>query len=142
MNQSCPVSLKNVDSNIVRLVALQTVIVGIVFIITKMPIFALILFYDFAARGVRLPKFSPFIIVAKWIVKMFKMQAKSTDEAPKRFALFIGLFMLILINALILIDEVDIQKTLMIILVICASLEAFFDYCVGCKVYWFVKKFF
>jgi len=142
MNESCPISLKNIDSNIVRLVALQTAIVGIIFVITKMPIFALILLYDFAIRGVRLPKFSPFTIVAKAIVKIFKLQPKSTDEAPKRFALFMGLFVLVLISILILINQEYIEIVLMVILIVCASLEAFFDYCVGCKVYWLIKKFF
>ena len=142
MGQYCPVSLKNIDSNIVRLVALQTAIIGIVFIITKMPILALILLYDFIVRGVKLSKLSLFAIIAKVATKVLKLKPKPTDEAPKRFALFIGLLMLIIINVLVFISQLDIATAITIILIVCASLEAFFDYCVGCKVYWIIKKVF
>ena len=142
MNQSCPVSLRNIDSNIVRLVALQTAIVAVVFVLTKMPIFTYILLYDFAVRGLKLPLLSPFATIAKIVVKVLKIKPKPTDEAPKRFALFIGLLMLIIINVLVFISQLDIATAITIILIVCASLEAFFDYCVGCKVYWIIKKVF
>jgi hypothetical protein len=142
MSQSCPVSLKNIDSNIVRIVALQTAIIAVVFVLTKMPIFALVLLYDFAVRGLKLPQLSPFVTIAKIVTKLLKLKPKPTDEAPKRFALFIGLFMLVVINMLIFMNQSSIAVAIMIILIVCASLEAFFDYCVGCKVYWLIKKVF
>ena len=101
MSQSCPVSLKNIDSNIVRLVALQTTIVAVVFALTKMSIFTYILLYDFAVRGLKLPQLSPFATIAKVVAKLLKLKPKPTDEAPKRFALFIGLFMLIAVHILL-----------------------------------------
>ena len=135
MNQSCPVSLRNIDSNIVRLVALQTAIVAVVFVLTKMPIFTYILLYDFAVRGLKLPQLSPFAAIAKAVVKLLKIKPKPTDEAPKRFALFIGLFMLIAVHILLYFNLENYAIIAIYILIICASLEAFFDYCVGCKIY-------
>jgi len=102
----------------------------------------LILLYDFIVRGVKLSKLSLFAIIAKVATKVLKLKPKPTDEAPKRFALFIGLLMLIIINVLVFISQLDIATAITIILIVCASLEAFFDYCVGCKVYWIIKKVF
>ena len=122
--------------------ALQTAVTATVFVLTKMPIFAIILLYDFSVRWLKIAPLSPFATIAKIIVKILNLKPKPTDEAPKRFALLIGLFMLIAINLLLFFKQIKLALFIMLILIICAALEAIFDYCVGCKAYWLIKKIF
>lgn len=142
MGQSCPISLKNIDSNIVRLIALQSGLIATVYILSNAPIFATILLFDFTVRALRVAKFSPFTLLAKTIVKLLQLKPKPTDEAPKRFALFIGLLLLIVVHLFLVFDLDSYARYAVFILIVCAFLESFFDYCIGCKVYWLFKKFF
>jgi hypothetical protein len=128
MAQHCPISLKNIDSNL--------------FVVTKAPIFANILLLDFTLRALRLPQFSPFVLVAKAIIKLLRLKPQPNDEAPKRFALFIGLFLLIVVHLFLFFGLDNYALFAIVILIVCAFLEAFFNYCIGYKVYWLLKKMF
>lgn len=142
MAQHCPISLKNIDSNLVRLIALQSALIATLFVVTKAPIFANILLLDFTLRALRLPQFSPFVLVAKAIIKLLRLKPQPNDEAPKRFALFIGLLLLIVVHLFLFFGLDNYALFAIVILIVCAFLEAFFNYCIGCKVYWLLKKMF
>ena len=65
MPKSCPISLKMVDSHIIRVIAMEVSIVAILFIATNLPIFIFILLFDFTIRAFRITKCSPFFMFAK-----------------------------------------------------------------------------
>ncbi|CAA6822884.1 MAG: Unknown protein [uncultured Sulfurovum sp.] len=135
MTQTCPISFNRVDANFVRIIAAQVISIALLLIFTQELIFALILLIDFSVRILNLKQLSILAYVAKFIIKYFNIEAQPCDEAPKRFALYVGVVIIALFTVLYLFQFNIMASILVSILLLCAFLEATFDYCVGCKVY-------
>ena len=130
-------NLKNTEKvpteNKIRLTAFWVFLLTIIYIKTSfigIPIFLLL---DFAIRGFGYGKWSVLGFIAEKLVTLFKLEQKPIYFPPKQFAAQVGFifsFMLLLLNIF------DINAIVIsLILLICAGLEAFFNFCVGCYVY-------
>ncbi len=139
MFKSCPISSRRIDSHIVRFISAQVSLITVLLIITKLPVFAIILLLDFVIRAFRKPQFSPFFIIGKFSIHLLNLKAKMCDEAPKRFALFMGLSITLAISILYIGNYETLAIIIASILLICALLETLFDFCLGCKVYQIFK---
>lgn len=139
MTQSCPISFKRIDANFVRIVAVQVIATALLLIFTQELIFAFILLFDFSVRILNLKKLSIFSYIAQSTIKYWNLEANFCDEAPKRFALQVGIVIITLFTLLYLLNFDIIASILVSILLLCAFLEATFDYCVGCKVYYILQ---
>lgn len=139
MLHACPVSHTSIDSRIVRLTALQVTILGILLLYFNHIAFGWILLFDFLMRASGIKNLSPLRHTSILITKMIKMDQKPCDEAPKRFATYLGLLFMVFIVCFLLFTFIFPAKIFTIGLVSCAALEAFFDYCVGCKVYHYIS---
>ncbi len=135
MTQTCPISFNRVDANFVRIISVQVISIALLLIFTQELIFALILLFDFSVRILNLKQLSILSYIAQLIIKYFKIQVELCDEAPKRFALYVGLIIIALFTLFYLFNFNLIASLLVSILVLCAFLEATFNYCVGCKIY-------
>ncbi|CAA6816371.1 MAG: Unknown protein [uncultured Sulfurovum sp.] len=135
MTQTCPISFKRVDTNFVRIIALQVISLALLLIFTQELIFAVILLIDFSVRILNFKQLSILGLIAQLTIKQFKLQAQLCDEAPKRFALYLGVVIIASFTILYLFHFTILASLLVSILLICAFLEATFDYCVGCKIY-------
>ena len=135
MTQTCPISFKRVDSNFVRIIAAQVISIALLLVYTQEIIFALILLFDFSVRILNLKQLSILAYIAQSIIKYFKLEAQLCDEAPKRFALYLGIIIILIFTLLYFFQLNILASILVMILLLCAFLEATFDYCVGCKVY-------
>jgi hypothetical protein len=131
-HEVCPISHTHVDERVARLngfVSLIFVVAGIYF-----PILWIIIAIDFALRSFS-KKFSPVARFNKLIIIMLKLKPIPIDAAPKKFAAKMGLAMSIL---LIIFNYFNLQiaiNTILIMFIGAISAEAFFNYCVGCKIY-------
>jgi len=139
MTHSCPISLHRVDSNVVRLIAVQVIMVSSLLILTHNLLFSLILLFDFLVRTLNLKTLSPFLIIAKRVIQTLQIQPQLCDEAPKRFALYLGLAIVGFSTLLFLFGFLNTAIFMVSILIVCASLEALFDYCIGCKIYHYLQ---
>ena len=139
MAQSCPISFNRIDSNLVRIIALQVIVVSFFLLLSSNLLFAYLLLFDFSVRTLNIKKISPFILVANFFLKIFQIQPQLCDEAPKRFALYLGLGIVGFVTLLLLFSFVKIAMFLTIILILCASFETLFDYCIGCKIYYLLQ---
>jgi len=139
VQQACPISQNRIDTNFVRIIALQVIATALLLIYTQQLVFALILLFDFAVRILNLKNLSLFALIAKLIIKRFNMKAQLCDEAPKRFALYVGIIIILLFTLLYFFDYTLLASILVAILLICAFLEVTFDYCLGCKIYHFIQ---
>lgn len=135
MSQTCPISFARIDAHFVRIIAVEVISLALLLIFTQNIIFALILLFDFTMRTLNLKKLSPLAHVAQAIIKQFEIKPLLCDEAPKRFALYVGVTIIALFTLLYLFKLNILASVLVAILLLCAFLEATFDYCVGCKVY-------
>ena len=139
MIQSCPISFNRIDAHIVRIIAFQVVLVAFLLLWTQHLFFALILLFDFLVRTLQLKKISPFSTIAKLISQFFHLKPQLCDEAPKRFALYLGLGIISFFTTFLMFGFIKVALFMISILIICASLEALFDYCIGCKIYHYLQ---
>ena len=139
MTQTCPISFNRVDAHLVRIVATEVITVALLLLFTQNLLFALLLLFDFSVRVLRLQHLSLFVFIAKTIIEQFHIKAQPCDEAPKRFALYLGVGIIALFTIFYALHFTFIASILVGILLICAFFEAAFDYCVGCKIYYLLQ---
>lgn len=139
MSPSCPISTKRVDSNMVRLISFQVAFFTIIFLLSQESFFALVIFFDFFMRALRLSSFSPFEIVGNILLRGWRIAPKLCDESPKRFALYLGLVTSLFIVVFYFTGFEIFATVIAVILLICALLETLFDFCIGCKLYYVIQ---
>lgn len=119
--------------NKIRLTAFLVFLLTIIYIKTNfigIPIFLLL---DFAIRGFGFGKWSVLGFLAEKLITLFKLEQKPIYFPPKQFAAQVGFIFSL---TLLLFNIFDINAIVIsLILLICAGLEAFFNFCVGCYVY-------
>ena len=141
MAQTCPISLHRIDAHFVRIVAAQVITIALLLLFTQHLVFAILLLFDFSVRILKLKNLSLFAFIAKLIIEYFKIEAQPCDEAPKRFALYLGVGIIALFTLLFAFSFTTLASILVGILLLCAFLEAAFDYCIGCKLYHVIQIF-
>lgn len=136
----CPVDFIAVNENKVRIIAAQVFTVSVLFMFTTYwPIVAL-LAVDFLLRATCYNRYSILSFTGSIVVKVFSVKEKLTDQAPKRFAAWIG-FLLSSIILVLLFLHVQIAATVLAIgLTIFSFLEASVGFCAGCYIYSFSKR--
>ena len=139
MAQVCPISLHRVDTNMVRLISAQVVLFSILLLITQETILAMILLFDFLIRALRMFHLSPFRLVANSILTGWNIAPKLCDESPKRFALYLGLAISVVLVVSYMAGFILFATILTNILLFCALLETLFDFCIGCKIYYAIQ---
>lgn len=139
MAQTCPISLRRVDSNMVRTIAFQVALFAVILLVTEESIFALILLFDFFMRALRQSHLSPFHIIGKFVLDGWGVAPKLCDESPKRFALYMGLVTSLFLVVFYVAGFTTFATAITIILLICALLETLFDFCIGCKIYYAIQ---
>ncbi|HHD78390.1 MAG TPA: DUF4395 domain-containing protein [Epsilonproteobacteria bacterium] len=139
ISASCPISSRRVDANMVRVISFQVALFSVVLFFTQESIFAVILLFDFAMRTLRLSNLSPFHIMGKFILTGWGIAPKLCDESPKRFALYIGLSISLVLAVLFVAELTKIATFIAVILFVCALLETLFDFCIGCKIYYAIQ---
>ena len=139
MVQTCPISTRRVDSNIVRIISFQVSLFAVILLITQESAFALVLLFDFLMRAIRQQNLSPFYIIGKFILTGWGVAPKLCDESPKRFALYLGLVISLFLVVFYIAGFTVFATAISIILLICALLETLFDFCIGCKIYYAIQ---
>lgn len=139
---SCPVDLKKVNENKVRLTAVWVLLLAIGFATTKLWLIPTFLVFDFSLRTFDLGKYSLLHKLSNFFVETFEMKNKPVAQAPKVFATQIGLIFSILILASLGIGYSTLSLSLTSILILFAFLESVFGFCAGCYVYTFQQKLF
>lgn len=130
------------NENTVRLVAFLTVVLVIIFLITHSLVPMLFLIIDFAIRGWGFKEYSPLRFIADKLNDIFfNGSRKPIFAPPKLFAAKVGLLFSVAISLFYFFGFYYTSLALAGVLLICASLEAFVNICVGCYVYSFIHRF-
>ncbi|WP_373036722.1 DUF4395 domain-containing protein [Sulfurimonas sp.] len=140
MSYSCPLNFQSVDSYIARFIALNVSVLLIAYMVTFNTFILYFLFFDFMMRLFCKKEYSPLFHISRALKKVFRLEDKFTDGGAKRLAGYFGLFFILLLIAgnNLNIDMFSIAVS--VIFLFCALLEAFFSYCLGCKIYFIIKK--
>jgi hypothetical protein len=138
-NVVCPVSDQRVNESVVRTVAAFIFVISTVVLFTGIKWLAVFLIIDFAIRAFSNGDFSVLKQVSKKVASAFKFTAKPIDAAPKKFAALVGVVFSVVIAITLFLGWNVCAIAFNTVLIICAGLEAFAGYCVGCQFYsWIV----
>lgn len=133
LKESCPINKQTIDENVARLNGFFTILLLLTGYFVK-PLIYLFLTLDFALRIYKV-KLSPVARLSKFLLNLLHIKPIPTNRAPKRFAAKIGLVMSLLLLVFWASSHNQALLITLLFFLTAASLESFFNYCVGCKIY-------
>ena len=127
------------DENVIRLVAIQTIIIVLTSVTFRADWLLYLLSIDFMLRGVfKIP--SLLSVLAKGILYIKPLAVKPVFAPPKWFAARIGLFFSLIAAIGFTFHFNYFALTVCIILAFCAFLEAAFRVCLGCYLHHWIAR--
>jgi len=142
MAQSCPINFERIDATTIRIVSLIVIIFIALHVSIQSPWVLLFLAFDFLIRLYSDKDRSIIFRIATWIQKKLRLESKFEDAAAKRLAGHFGLLFTLLLLITHLLELQLAFNVIALIFISCATLEVFFGFCVGCKVYFIIQRFF
>ncbi len=133
--KNCPINEKLVNESVIRLIALQVVIITICIIFYQNSWLTVFLFCDFCIRAFLNPKWSLLRWNANLLVRIFRLTPRLSNEAPKRFAAQVGAVVIGSVTALQFFQIEFLFHLFASAIVLFALLESVFSICVGCWLY-------
>ena len=140
MADACPIAEFNVNKSIVRTNAFLTLGTVLVFIFTPAKWIIFILTADFFLRSFMKGKHSPIRTASIIINKVLEIKPNMVNAGPTVFAAKIGFTGCLLMSLSYMSGFTLFGYIVGGGIAICAALEAFFGYCVGCKLYSLTTK--
>jgi len=140
MSNACPLNFTKVDSNVSRFSALFVAILVISYLYTHNIYILLFLFIDFVLKLFLNPGISPIMMLAELLKSIFSLKEKYVDGGAKKLAGYFGLFF---VSSLIFTHFLDVwllSLGIALVFLACSLLDVFFNYCIGCKIYFIIKK--
>lgn len=140
MNYSCPMSFKQIDSNVSRLTSSFVAIFVILYLIYGFSIILYFLAFDFIMRLFITKDSSLFYMSALFIKERLSIKDKFVDSGSKRLAAYFGLIFVLMLLVAHYLDIYVLTLVIAAIFLTCSLLDVFFDFCLGCKIYFIIKK--
>lgn len=140
MSYTCPLNFELVDSNASRLASLSVASLVIAYLLTNNEYILYFLIVDFIVKLYIDKKYSLLGWLALKLRSLFKMEEKFADGGAKRLAAIFGFVfvILLLITHFVCLDIMT--YIVAAIFLSCSLLDVFFNFCLGCRVYFIVKK--
>ncbi|WP_373072600.1 DUF4395 family protein [Sulfurimonas sp.] len=140
MSYSCPVSFERIESNTSRLSSLIVSACVLYYFFTPNIYVLCFLFIDFFTRIFLKKEFSLIYLLSRTIKKSARMSPKYVDSGAKKLAGIFALIFIFLIAAANYMEYIIFEFLVGGIFILCSLLDAFVNYCVGCKIYYIIKK--
>jgi hypothetical protein len=120
-----------------RLVAGGVVVLCVAALLTREPLLLLLLAFGFVARVLTGPRISPLaIVVTKFVTPRLGIAPRMVPGPPKRFAQGIGATLSVAaVVAAFAFGAVGIAWVLTAAILVAATLESMFGFCVGCALF-------
>jgi len=140
MSNACPLNFKQVDSNVSRFSALVVALLVISYLVTLNVFILFFLALDFIMKLFLNRGISPISLVGEFLKEFFKIKENFVDGGAKRLAGFFGLIFVLLLILTHYLNVKEFSYAVGVIFVSCSLLDVFFDFCMGCKIYFIIKK--
>lgn len=140
MAPACPITFRQIDGTIVRINALTLSLILVSYLFSGQIGFIYILGIDLIIRLFINVKLSPINQLSYLIKAAIRAKTQNTDAGAKRLAGFFALgfsWIVIILHSFGLVYE---AKALSSVFLTFSSLELFFNFCVGCKIYFIYKR--
>lgn len=140
MSYSCPVTFEKVDSTLSRISSF-IVSMFVIYYLYSFNIYILyFLFLDFYMRIFCQKNFSIIYLFSKILKKIFYLKDNYSDSGAKKLAGIFGVFFILVLIFANQLEYSELSLVVGAIFIICSLLDAFVNYCVGCKIYYIIKK--
>ena len=142
MQQSCPINFQTYDNTLSRISSLSIAVLVITYLYTMEVGIVFFVLLDLFVRVFVDKRFSPVYYISLSIKRAFGLDSVMKDSASKRLATYFGMLFTLL---MILFHFLHYQEALFVvagIYVFCLLLDSFFDFCLGCRIYYIIKKFY
>mgnify|MGYP002640812494 FL=1 len=140
MIYSCPLNFVQVDSNASRLSSLIVALLVITYLYTSVPYILYFLMIDFTLRLFVNKKYSIIATTVLFLRKFFKIEEKFTDGGAKKLAGIFGLIFVTMLSITYFLDLEIVTYIIAGIFLACSLLDVFINYCLGCHIYYIIKK--
>jgi len=140
MSNACPLNFKKVESNISRFSALYVASLVIIYLFTFNVYILFFLAIDFIVKLFLNRGISPISMFSEFTKGLFKIKDKMVDGGAKRLAGFFGLFFVLLLIVSHFFNAWSVSLIIATIFLSCSLLDVFFNFCIGCKIYFIIKK--
>ncbi len=140
MSPACPITFRQIDGTIVRINALSLSLILVAYLFSGEISFIYILGVDLIIRLFINVKLSPINQLSHLIKAAIRAKTQNTDAGAKRLAGFFAIgfaWTVIILHSFGLVYE---AKVLSSVFLAFSSLELFFNFCVGCKIYFIYKR--
>jgi hypothetical protein len=126
---------RTINEKAARVVAGVVAVVGLVALLAPAHSLVIVLAYGFWARVLTGPKLSPLGALASRVIAPRLGAPKTVAGPPKRFAQGMGAAMTTAAVVALALGASGVVSALLILLVIAATLESVFAFCLGCQVF-------
>lgn len=140
MATACPLNFQRVDENLSRLNTLLVVLLVFSYLYTLQIGILFFLIIDFSIKLFISKTNSPIGYLGKKIKKWFSLREKFIDGGAKRLAAYFGLSFMVLLLVSHFFENWNITLLIALLYLSCALLDVFFRFCIGCKIYFVIKK--
>lgn len=140
MSYACPMNFIRVDNTISRVNALFVSSLVIAYLLSSNVFILFFLAMDFSIKLFVDKKYAPLFILSKFVKKVLKLEVDYCDGGAKRLAAYFGLFFVFLLITAHFSNAWVVSLVIATIFISCALLDVFFSFCVGCKIYFIIKK--
>ena len=142
MTESCPISPEVIDDRATRIGAGLIILLTLASLELGQAWLPLLLAVDFGLRSRGWNIWSPVAQAAKALRTAAGVSPRPINAGPKRFAALVGAAFSLGIALALLFHQPGLARALAAVLILCAALEAFLGFCVGCRVYSLLKATF
>jgi len=140
MSASCPLNFEKVDANIARLSSLIVALSVVFYLYSDSVVILFFLAFDFVVRLFCNMALSPVNRIATFLKNIFGVKEKFTDGGAKRLAAYFGLLFVCLLIISHFYANYTVTLLVAGVFLSCSLLDVFFDFCIGCKIYYIIKK--
>jgi hypothetical protein len=140
MAQACPLIFRQIDGTVARINAVSVTLLVVLFLATSQPLWLYILGCDFMIRLYGSKSYSPIYRISLWAQRTMRFEPKMTDAGAKRLAAHFGLLFTVLLLTAHYLEFQLFSFAMIAVFLFCLTLELLFNYCVGCKIYFIIKK--
>lgn len=140
MSQTCPITFEKIDSTVSRFTSFSISAFIIYYLVTNNEYILYFLFIDFLIRTFYKKDYSPVFLISKFLKKILRLKDRPYDGGAKKLANYFGVLFVVL---LIIGNYFSLELYTYVVGIIflsCALLDSFFNYCVGCNIYFIIKK--
>ena len=142
MSYSCPMSFKQIDSNVSRLTSFLVASLVVLYLFYDVIFILYVVLFDFIIRLFIKKDSSPLHMIALGIKEIFGIKDKYVDSGAKRLAAYFGLLFVLMLLMAHYAGVYIVTVVIAAVFLSCSLMDVFLNFCVGCQIYHIIKKFY